>query len=119
MDVIRSILKIYPDYECTVRDNNYYTVEIAQGESRPLPSLSELQNAWALVQAEELVQAEVENIKDSLRNALAWEFRMILAVWDVGVAKGLWSASDITDTELKQKVADWIVKLDRLTQLGE
>jgi hypothetical protein len=44
---------------------------------------------------------------------------MILEVWEVGISKGLWTNTDITDDELKQKAADWKTKLDRLKQLGE
>ena len=62
---------------------------------------------------------EIQELKEDLRTALVWEFRMIEALWETGVAKGLWSPSDINNTELKQKFVSWQTKLNRLTELGE
>jgi len=33
-------------------------------------------------------------------------FRMILAIWDVGIAKGLWANSDLP-ANIKTIAADW------------
>lgn len=63
--------------------------------------------------------AERDALIADVRSADIWLFRMILAMWDVGVSKGLWSGSDITDDELKAKVQAWKTKLDRLRELGQ
>lgn len=70
-------------------------------------------------EAEQARLDEVRGLQRDLKITLHWLFRMILEVWEVGIAKGLWTNADITDTELKQKAADWKTKLDRLNQLGE
>lgn len=62
---------------------------------------------------------EIISLRNDLKNALVWEFRMILTLWDIGVSKGIWSATDVTDEVLKQKVIEWKSKLDRLEELGE
>jgi hypothetical protein len=62
---------------------------------------------------------EISDLKQDLRQTDHWLFRMILEVWAVGVAKGLWSITDITDQELRAKVQGWKTKLDRLEELGE
>ena len=62
---------------------------------------------------------EISDLKNDLKAALVWQFRMIETLWDTGVSKGIWAASDIPDTELKQKYAQWKTKLSRLKELGE
>ena len=69
--------------------------------------------------AQQIILDEVNTLKEDLRRTDHWLFRMILAVWEVGITKGLWANADITDTALKQKVAAWKIKLDRLLELGE
>jgi hypothetical protein len=44
---------------------------------------------------------------DSLKTALIYQFKMILALFQVGKDKGLWVNTDF-DLELRQKAADWI-----------
>ena len=62
---------------------------------------------------------EISELRGDLQREMAWLFRMILEVWGVGIDKALWTNADITDTELKAKVAAWKTKLDRLAELGE
>lgn len=62
---------------------------------------------------------EIAALKQDLKNALVWQFRMISAIWEIGKTKGLWQNSDVSDTTLKQKYGQWQTKLDRLAQLGE
>ena len=69
--------------------------------------------------AAQAILDEVSALHGELKNTLHWLFRMILEVWDVGAAKGLWTGADITDDDLKTKVAEWRTKLDRLKTLGE
>lgn len=68
---------------------------------------------------DKIIMDEILSLKADLKNTLQWLFRMSLEIWDVGVTKGLWDNTDITDVELKQKVVDWKTKLDRLNELGE
>ncbi len=62
---------------------------------------------------------EAVNLKLDLKSAIVWQFRMIQAIWSTGVSKGIWAASDIESTELKQKYVEWGQKLTRLEELGE
>ena len=62
---------------------------------------------------------EIEELKANLKSALVWQFRMIEALWETGVTKGIWGASDIANVELKQKYVEWKTKLTRLAELGE
>ena len=73
----------------------------------------------AIVQTQRLA-VEVDQLKDELKNALVWQFRMIQAIWETGISKSLWTGADITDVALRQKYIRWRdVVLDRLAQLGE
>jgi len=65
------------------------------------------------------LKKEVVDLKLDLKDAVVWQFRMIQAIWETGVSKGIWSASDIESTELKQKYVEWGQKLTRLEELGE
>jgi hypothetical protein len=64
-------------------------------------------------------QTEVNALKIDLTQALVWQFRMILTLWQLGVSKGLWTAADVADATLKQKVNDWKTKVDRLKVIDE
>ena len=102
--IITKIGEIVPE-GCTTEDPPDSTYDLVDG-------------AWVLNLDKQNIQ-EISDLKNDLTNALIWQFRMILAIWDVGKAKALWGNVDITDTELKQKVWEWKTKLDRLTELGE
>ncbi len=65
------------------------------------------------------IHDEITGLKQDLKNALVWQFRMISAIWEIGKAKDLWQNSDVTDAMLKQKYSEWQTKLDRLAELGE
>lgn len=61
--------------------------------------------------------AETAHLKEVLRGELrknerqdAWLFRMILDMFDVGVAKGIWTAADFTPA-VKDKAVEWKQKL--------
>ena len=69
--------------------------------------------------AAQIVANEITDLKTDLKSALVWQFRMIEALWETGVTKGIWGASDITNVELKQKYVEWKTKLSRLAELGE
>ena len=66
-----------------------------------------------------IIDDEIQELRSDLQSALVWQFRMIMELWDIGKDKGIWVAGDITNHELKSKVASWKNKLDRLTELGE
>jgi hypothetical protein len=59
---------------------------------------------------------EIQTIKADLRGVVAWQFKMILELFEVGKAKGVWSNADFS-TEVKQKAAEWKIKSDRLIEL--
>lgn len=65
------------------------------------------------------VLQEITELQQNLKTTLHWLFRMILKVWETGVAKGIWTNADIADSDLKQKASDWKTKLDRLKSLGQ
>ena len=69
--------------------------------------------------AAQIVANEITDLKADLKAALVWQFRMIEALWETGVTKGIWGASDIANVELKQKYVEWKTKLTRLAELGE
>jgi hypothetical protein len=67
---------------------------------------------------QQAIREEFEGLKTDLRNGLTWQFRIILELFEVGKAKGIWDNADFT-TEVKQKAAAWKTKLDRLIELGD
>ena len=67
---------------------------------------------------EQAIQAEVIDLRLDMKKADVWLFRMLLEMFDVGVAKGLWAASDF-DPVLRMKAAAWKTKLSRLLELGD
>ncbi|MDF1592582.1 MAG: hypothetical protein P1P89_13790 [Desulfobacterales bacterium] len=119
MDMMKCILKIMPDYQCTVRNNDYSTIEIPISEIRPLPSLTALENVWLQVQADELKEEEIKGLIEDLEKDVAWCFRFIATIWDVGAARGHWTAADITNQSIKDKYVDWKAKLERMAELGK
>lgn len=62
---------------------------------------------------------EVGRLKSDLNSDIAWQFRMIQAMWEIGVSKGIWDATDIEGDDLKQKYVKWGQKLSRLEELEE
>jgi hypothetical protein len=51
MDIIKCIMKIYPDWKGSVVNNSYEGIELAQGENRK-PTLKELKLIWPQVERE-------------------------------------------------------------------
>lgn len=66
---------------------------------------------------QQAIDAEVQALTIDLKRALVWQFRMILELFEVGKAKGIWINTDF-DATIRAKAADWKTKLDRLTELG-
>lgn len=52
MDVIESILKIYPDWRGMVWENDYKRIVPHVHEKRPIPTVKELEAAWKNVLAD-------------------------------------------------------------------
>ena len=52
MNLIECILKIYPDWRGVVWDNDYAKIRPHELETRPIPTLAELEAVWPEVQAE-------------------------------------------------------------------
>jgi hypothetical protein len=64
--------------------------------------------AYTTAEIDELDRLERQSARlDSLKTALIYQFKMILALFQVGKDKGLWTNTDF-DLELRQKAADWI-----------
>jgi hypothetical protein len=69
-------------------------------------------------EAENAVIAEVNEIRGELGRIIKSKFEMILAMFEVGKAKGLWVNTDF-EQPLRTKAASWKQKLDRLKELGD
>jgi hypothetical protein len=61
---------------------------------------------------------EITNLKQDLKSALVWQFRMIQELFEVGNSKGLWTAADF-DPAIVTKYIDWKAKTDRLKEIDE
>lgn len=69
---------------------------------------------------EELIAEKIAGLKEELKEALVWQFKMLSVIWETGVNKALWSGADIIDIELRNKYLYWRdVILPRLDELGE
>jgi hypothetical protein len=68
--------------------------------------------------AQQSITAEIANLKADLFNQMVWQFRMILALYQAGVDKGVWTASDF-DQDIREKAGDWKQKVDRLKVIDE
>ena len=64
------------------------------------------------------IVAEVAQLKIDLQKAMVWQFRLILALFQVGQDKAVWAASDF-DQELRDKAAAWKTKSDRLLEIDK
>lgn len=58
MDIIESIMKIYPDWKGMVWENDYERIVPHVLEKRPIPTLKEIEAAWKEVLADREVEAE-------------------------------------------------------------
>jgi len=59
MNIFACILKIYPDWVGSVRNNSFDGIMPATTETRPIPTLKELEAVWPAVQAE--IEAQKKN----------------------------------------------------------
>lgn len=65
-----------------------------------------------------VVRDEIVQLKGDLGKSLAWQFRMILELFQVGKEKGIWSDADFSQ-DIRDKAIQWKIKVDRLIELGE
>ncbi len=116
---LNCILKINPEAKVVVRKNNNgtHTVIYDPSHTGQKPTLTDCESVLPDVIEEKTREEEKKEIIKSLESALIWQYRMIEAIFELGKSKGLWNASDITDTELKQKYAEWRTKLSRLREI--
>lgn len=50
MDILRCILKIYPDWKGVVWENDYKQIKPHELEKRPIPTIEQLEAVWSEVQ---------------------------------------------------------------------
>jgi hypothetical protein len=60
MNIIDCILKIYPDWKGVVWENDYNRIKPHELETRPIPTMKDLEAVWVLVQ-----QDEAEKVKEA------------------------------------------------------
>jgi hypothetical protein len=75
-------------------------------------------NNWLAGEPERQRLEEIKTIKSGLREVVAWQFRMILELFEVGRANGMWINTDFSE-EIRAKAIEWKQKLNRLTELDE
>lgn len=74
MEIVRCILKIYPDWRGVVWENDYKGIKPHVLEKRPIPTMKELEAVWPEVQAEmerEGLAAEAETMIQEKMRTLA------------------------------------------------
>jgi hypothetical protein len=72
MDIFAGILKIYPDWKGSVAANSYKGIKPHELETRPIPTLAELEAVWPQIEAERIAaddDAKAEAEKESLIQA--------------------------------------------------
>ena len=67
---------------------------------------------------ERLLRQETADLKESLRSANVWQFRMILELFKLLKAATVVTNDDV-DPEIMAKAQDWTIKLNRLKELGD
>jgi hypothetical protein len=60
MNIIMCIKKIYPDWSGAVWDNSYAGIKPNELETRPTPSLAELEAVWPQIEAERIAAEQAE-----------------------------------------------------------
>jgi len=66
MDILYCILKIYPDWNGVVWGNSYEGIKPHELETRPIPTLAELESIWPEVEIEKIKLQEANNAKIAL-----------------------------------------------------
>lgn len=68
--------------------------------------------------ADNELRSEINDLKAQLSSAMVWQFRMILALFQVGKDKGVWVNDDF-DQEIQTKAGNWKQHVDRLAEIDE
>jgi hypothetical protein len=61
---------------------------------------------------------EVSQLKQDLKNAMVWQFRMIVEIWKV-LKMHTPAANSEIDPEVFVKATEWMQKLNRLKEIDE
>lgn len=94
MDILACILKLYPDWQGVVWGNAYEGIRPHELETRPIPSIAELEAVWPEV---ELVEREAQK-----RGAYRTEADPLYAEWQALLAAGH------PDAEVRNQ--EWLAK---------
>lgn len=60
MDIMQCIQRIYPDWRGAVWSNTYEGIKPHELETRPIPSLAELEAVWPQIEAERIAAEQAE-----------------------------------------------------------
>jgi len=75
MDITKCILRIYPGWKGVVWENDYSKIQPHELETRPIPSLAELEAVWSQIEAEQIAaEATEEAIAQAKQQALSDTF---------------------------------------------
>lgn len=66
MDILKCLVRLLPGWRGAVWNNSYNGIRPHELETRPTPSLSELEAVWPMIEKEEADAAHNEAIKASL-----------------------------------------------------
>jgi hypothetical protein len=66
MDILKCLVKLMPGWRGAVWNNSYDGIRPHELETRPIPSLAELEAVWPIIQKEEADAVHDEAIKASL-----------------------------------------------------
>ena len=98
MDILPCILKIYPDWKGVVWGNTYEGIKPHELETRPIPTMIELEAVWPEVQAEMLIEQK--------RQAYKAEADPLYAEWQALLAAGH------EDAETRR--LEWVAKREEI-----
>ena len=98
MKILDCILKIYPDWMGSVANDSYDEIRPHESETRPTPTLQELEAVWPEVQAEILTEQK--------RQAYKTEADPLYAEWQALLSAGH------EDAEARRQ--EWIAKREEI-----
>lgn len=101
------------------QDNNIvgiYKRQQEQGQEYITDDNVEYVQFLADKEATETLLEEKDGLVRDLRQALKWQFKMILELFEVGKTNGVWVNTDF-DADIRAKAADWKTKIARLDEI--
>jgi len=81
MDILACVLKLLPGWNGTVRNNSYAGIKPDAQETRPTPTLAELEAVWPEVQAE-IITAQKRQAYQAEADPIFVEYQALLAAED-------------------------------------